>query len=82
VSLRAPNSAEVSYLNGVPVPYGTSGSIRADATVGPIAATLYAVDLKSGAAPNLSFQVVTYAGMDISELTEEPGSERLTLPSR
>lgn len=48
--LGAPYSAEVSYLGGVPVPYGTPGSIRADATVGPINAPLYAVELKSGAA--------------------------------
>jgi len=48
--LGAPYSAEVSYKNGVVVPYGTAGSIRADAVVGPIGAPLYAVELKSGGA--------------------------------
>jgi hypothetical protein len=41
-------SAEVSYKNGLVVPYGTSGSVRADAVVGPVAQPSYVVDLKSG----------------------------------
>jgi RHS repeat-associated protein len=41
-------SAEVSYKNGFVVPYGTPGSIRADAVHGDIAKPSFAVDLKTG----------------------------------
>jgi RHS repeat-associated protein len=42
--------AEVSYLRGVPVVYGTPGSVRADAVVGPIGHPLLAIELKTGGA--------------------------------
>jgi hypothetical protein len=41
-------SAEVTYKNGVLVPYATKGGVRADAVVGPLNAPLYVVELKSG----------------------------------
>lgn len=47
-ALGAPYNVEVSYLRGVQVPYGARGSVRVDAVVGPIAAPLYVVELKSG----------------------------------
>jgi hypothetical protein len=40
--------AEVSYLRGVPVPYGTRGSIRADGIYGSISRPIFAVELKTG----------------------------------
>jgi hypothetical protein len=42
--------AEVSYLRGKLVPYGTPGASRVDAVVGNLAAPLFAIDLKTGAA--------------------------------
>jgi RHS repeat-associated protein len=42
--------AEVSYLRGRLVPYGTPGSVRADAVVGPIERPLLAIELKTGGA--------------------------------
>jgi RHS repeat-associated protein len=52
--IRAMNNpmyhAEVSYLRGRVVPYGTPGSIRADAVVGNPAAPLFAIELKTGGA--------------------------------
>jgi RHS repeat-associated protein len=53
-------SAEVSYLNGVPVPFGTFGSVRTDAIVGPINAPFYAVELKSGAARPSAAETAAY----------------------
>ena len=53
-NIRAMNnpmySAEVSYLRGEVVPYGTPGSTRVDAVVGNPASPLFAIDLKTGAA--------------------------------
>ncbi|MEA3052890.1 MAG: hypothetical protein QOG72_1793 [Sphingomonadales bacterium] len=43
-------NAEVSYLRGRVVTYGTPGSIRADAVVGNPAAPLFAIELKTGGA--------------------------------
>jgi hypothetical protein len=40
--------AEVSYMNGNRVTYGTSGSVRADAIYGYHAAPDFAVELKTG----------------------------------
>lgn len=52
--IRAMNNpmynAEVSYLRGKVVPYGTPGSSRPDAVVGNIASPLFVIDLKTGAA--------------------------------
>lgn len=52
--IRASNSpiyhAEVSYLRGKVVPYGTPGSSRPDAVVGDPASPLFAIDLKTGGA--------------------------------
>jgi len=42
--------AEVSYYRGRVVPYGTPGSVRADAVVGPINHPLFAIELKTGGA--------------------------------
>ena len=41
-------TAEVSYKDGVVVPYGTAGSSRADAVFGPVAAPIVVFDLKTG----------------------------------
>jgi RHS repeat-associated protein len=50
-SLRNANlSAEVSYLNGDVVPYGTPGSVRVDAVAGPLNAPHAVYDLKTGSA--------------------------------
>ena len=43
-------AAEVSYIDGVQVPYGTLWSIRPDAIYGPVAEPVFAVDLKTGGA--------------------------------
>jgi hypothetical protein len=77
--LGPPYSAEVSYLSGVPVPYGTPGSIRADAVVGPIAAPLYAVELKSGYAIPSAAETAAYyanlpAGTGVCSIVEAPGA--------
>jgi len=48
-ALGDPNiHAEVSYLNGVEVPYGTKDSVRFDAITGPRNAPTAAYDLKTG----------------------------------
>lgn len=60
-ALRGPYSAEVSYRDGLLVPYGTQGSIRADAVVGPRAAPHYAVELKSGLARPTPAETRAYA---------------------
>lgn len=39
---------EVSYKNGVIVPYGTLGSVRADAIYGDISRPQFVVELKTG----------------------------------
>jgi RHS repeat-associated protein len=52
--------AEVSYKNGVPVPYGTPGSVRADGIYGPVASPLYAVELKSGLAVPTPQEIAAY----------------------
>ncbi|WP_159084052.1 FG-GAP-like repeat-containing protein [Saccharobesus litoralis] len=41
-------SSEVSYLNGVQVPYGTKNSVRADAVFGSIASPKLVFELKTG----------------------------------
>jgi hypothetical protein len=76
--LGAPYSAEVSYLRGVQVPYGTAGSIRADAVVGPTSNPLYAVELKSGAAVPSASETAAYnanlpAGTGVCSIVEAPG---------
>jgi hypothetical protein len=76
--LGPPYSAEVSYLGGVPVPYGTPGSVRADAIVGPINAPLYAVELKSGAALPTASETAAYnanlpPGTGTCSIVEAPG---------
>lgn len=52
--IRAMNNpmyhAEVSYLRGNVVPYGTPGSVRADAVVGSLEAPFFAIELKTGGA--------------------------------
>ena len=40
--------AEISYKNGVLVPYSTPGSVRADATYGDINRPQFVVELKTG----------------------------------
>jgi RHS repeat-associated protein len=77
-ALGAPYSAEVSYLGGLPVPYGTPGSIRADAVVGPMNAPLYAVELKSGYAVPSAAETAAYyanlpAGTGVCSIVEAPG---------
>jgi RHS repeat-associated protein len=48
-ALASPSyNAEVSYLRGQLVPYGTPGSVRVDAVVGPIGHPLFAIELKTG----------------------------------
>ncbi|ONI90753.1 sugar-binding protein [Saccharothrix sp. ALI-22-I] len=47
---RSDLHAEVSYLNGRVVPYGTRGSVRMDAVVGTQAAPTAIFDLKTGSA--------------------------------
>ena len=49
-ALGGPYSAEVSYKGGRLVPYGTIGSVRADAVFGPINKPAFVVELKTGAA--------------------------------
>jgi hypothetical protein len=41
---------EVTYLNGVPVRYGTPGAVRVDVVEGPINAPTAIYDLKTGIA--------------------------------
>lgn len=77
-ALGPPYSAEVSYLSGVPVTYGTPGSIRADAVVGPVNAPLYAVELKSGAAVPSTSETAAYQanlppGTGLCSIVESPG---------
>lgn len=43
-------TSEVPYLNGIVVPYGTKGSVRADVVVGDIHKPLGVYDLKTGVA--------------------------------
>jgi hypothetical protein len=76
--LGPPYSAEVSYLSGAQVPYGTRGSVRADAVVGAVSAPLYAVELKSGGAlPSASETAAYHAnlppGTGLCSIVEAPG---------
>jgi hypothetical protein len=76
--LGPPYSAEVSYLNGFPVPYGTPGSVRADAVVGPVNAPSYAVELKSGFAVPSTSETAAYRanlppGTGLCSIVETPG---------
>ena len=71
-------AAEVSYKNGVLVPYGTKGSIRADAIYGPLAKPNYAVELKSGLAVPTPAEMRAYdanlpPGTPVHSIVEEPG---------
>jgi RHS repeat-associated protein len=50
----------VSYKNGVIVPYGTPGSVRPDATVGPLPQPWYVVELKSGFTPPSPLEIANY----------------------
>jgi hypothetical protein len=43
-------NAEISYKNGIVVPYGTNGSVRADAVEGPISRPRVVYELKTGGA--------------------------------
>ncbi len=47
-ALSVSYDAEISYKNGVIVPYSTSGSVRADATYGDINRPQFVVELKTG----------------------------------
>jgi hypothetical protein len=47
---RTDITTEVSYLNGVEVPYGTAGSVHLDAVVGSPSAPTAIYDLKTGSA--------------------------------
>jgi len=47
-ALSVSYDAEISYKNGVIVPYGTSGSVRADATYGDINRPQFVIELKTG----------------------------------
>jgi hypothetical protein len=51
---------EVSFLNGEVVPYGTKGSVRADAVVGKPDAPTTIYDLKTGGAKLTNSQVGKY----------------------
>lgn len=67
--------AEVSYLNGEPARYSQWGSIRADATYGPIAAPVFAVELKTAGAYVSNFERDRYrqnlpAGTPLIEMRE------------
>ncbi|TCM12119.1 RHS repeat-associated protein [Novosphingobium sp. PhB165] len=71
-------SAEVSYKDGLVVPYGTSGSVRADGVYGPIASPVYAVELKSGFAVPSPSEISNYhrnlpAGTPLCGVVEAPG---------
>jgi hypothetical protein len=71
-------AAEVSYKNGVPVPYGTKGSIRADAVYGPITHPVFAVELKSGLATVTNAEANAYYanlpwGTRLVPIVESPG---------
>jgi len=55
-----PYDAEVSYLHGIVVDYGTPGSVRADGIYGPRANPKYAVELKSGAAGLTAAEIRNY----------------------
>lgn len=71
-------SAEVSYKDGLVVPYGTAGSVRADGVYGPIISPDYVVELKSGfAVPTLS-EIEAYrrnipSGAGVCAVVEAPG---------
>lgn len=78
-ALGSPYSADVSYKNGMQVPYGTAGSIRADAVVGPIGAPLYAGELKSGFAYPTASETAAYnanlpPGTPVCAIVEAPGA--------
>lgn len=47
-ALNVSYDAEISYKSGVLVPYGTPGSVRADATYGDISRPQFVVELKTG----------------------------------
>jgi RHS repeat-associated protein len=53
-------SSEVSYLDGKVVPYGTKGSVRADAVVGDINAPTEVYDLKTGGAKLSKAEIAKY----------------------
>ncbi|HEY1604863.1 MAG TPA: RHS repeat-associated core domain-containing protein [Allosphingosinicella sp.] len=68
--------AEVSYRGGRVVPYGTVGSVRADAVYGPINHPFFAVELKSGAAYVTKAEVDAYSrnlptGTGLYEIKEQ-----------
>ena len=71
-------SAEVSYKDGIRVPYGTPGSVRADAIYGDPASPAYAVELKSGAATVTPAELRAYqtnlpASTHVYGIVEAPG---------
>jgi len=71
-------SAEVSYKDGAVVPYGTTGSVRADGVYGPIGSPSYVVELKSGFAVPTPSEVDNYRrnlppGTGVCGLVEAPG---------
>ncbi|QIG79935.1 RHS repeat domain-containing protein [Stakelama tenebrarum] len=71
-------SAEVSYKNGVVVPYGTPGSVRADGVFGPVASPSYVVELKSGLAVPTPSEIENYrrnlpSGTGVCGIVEAPG---------
>lgn len=51
-------TTEQSYLNGVPVKYGTPGSIRVDVAEGPVESPIAVYDLKTGAAELTSARIL------------------------
>lgn len=59
---------EVSYKNGVLVPYGTAGSSRADVVFGPVSKPLNVYDLKTGWA-YLSYGQAKAYGANLPPLT-------------
>ena len=68
-------SAEISYLNGRVVPYGTPGSVRADGVFGPIQRPSFVVDLKTGGAYVSRAAAAAYArnlpaGTSLYEISE------------
>ena len=73
-------SSEVSYKDGLVVPYGTPGSVRADGVYGPIDAPLYVVELKSGFAIPTPSEIAKYganlpAGTRLCGIVEAPGPQ-------
>jgi RHS repeat-associated protein len=65
--------SEVSYKGGLQVPYGTHGSVRADAIYGIAARPVFAVELKSG-----PLSIVTSSEIRAYQLNLPPGT-RLVL---